>query len=329
MTEAAAPRWGILSTANIARAAFLPALREAGGRATVVASRERSKAQAFASAAGVERAVQGYEAVLGDPAVDAVYVPLPNNLHASWTIKALEAGKAVLCEKPLCLDPDETEAVLAAARRTGGLLWEAFVFPFGPQYQRLCRLIGEGVIGELREIQSSFHFLLSRPDNIRLSAELGGGALNDVGCYPVRLARDLFAAEPAQAWALGNWGREVETEMWGSLGFPSQRRLLFSCGFARTYDTYTRLLGSEGQIHVQNPFHPKVGDPLEVHPAGGTGFRESPTTDEHSFTAALRHIAAVLAGDEEPRHLASETSLGNARSLHMLASEARGARERG
>jgi predicted dehydrogenase len=327
--EVPAPRWGILGTANIARVAFLPALREAGGRVTVVGSRERSKAEAFAAAAGAERAVQGYEAVLGDPDVDAIYVALPNNLHSRWTIQALEAGKAVLCEKPLCLDPDETETVLAAVRRTGGLLWEAFVFPFGPQYQRLCQLIGEGVIGELREVQSSFHFLLSRPENIRLSKELGGGALNDVGCYPVRLSRDLFAAEPTQAWARGNWGLEVETEMWGSLGFPGQRQLLFSCGFARSYDTYTRLLGSQGQIHVRNPFHPKVGDLLEVHPAEGTGFGESPTTDEGSFTAALRHIAAVLAGHEEPRHLALDTAPGNARSLQMLAAEAREATERG
>lgn len=327
----AGPRWGILGTANIARGAFLPAVREAGATPTLVGGREKARAQAFAADHGVTRAVEGYEAVLLAPDVDAVYVALPNSLHAEWTVKALEAGKTVLCEKPLCVTPEETVHVLDAARRTGSLLWEAFVFPFHPQLRLVERLLAEGTIGELREIQSTFHFTVSKPENIRLSAALGGGALNDVGCYPVRLARHLFADEPEEAWAAGDWGAPlasgaspsldggVEMELWGSLGFAQGRRLLLSCGFRRAYDTFTRLLGSTGQIHIQNPFHPRPGDGITVHPAG---ISEQPTADQYSFTAALRHIGGVLAGSEEPRFLALDTALGTSQALADLAASA-------
>ncbi len=185
-------RWGIIGTANIARAAFLPALRAAGGIAAAVAGRDLARAQEYALAHGVERAVRGYQALIDDPDVDVLYIALPNSLHAEWTIRALQAGKPVLCEKPLCGTLADTERVLSVARQTGTLLWEAFVFPFNEYMRRIRSLIADGAIGELREIQSDFHFRVSRPDNIRMSAELQGGALRDVGCYPVRLAQEFF-----------------------------------------------------------------------------------------------------------------------------------------
>jgi predicted dehydrogenase len=182
MTGTGPVRWGIIGTARIARTAFLPGLREAGGVAAAVAGRDQQRAELFARENGVERAVAGYQRLIDDPAVDALYIPLPNALHAEWTISALRAGKPVLCEKPLCATLAETERVLAVAGETGTLLWEAFVFPFRDQFSRLTGLLAGGEIGDLREIQSSFHFQLSRGDDIRLSSELGGGALNDVGC---------------------------------------------------------------------------------------------------------------------------------------------------
>ena len=138
--------------------------------------------------------------------MDALYIPLPNALHAEWTIRALRAGKPVLCEKPLTGTVAETEQVLAVARETGTPLWEAFVFPFHDQMKRVTALLAAGVIGELREIQSDFHFFMDHPEgNIRMSADLAGGALLDVGCYPVRLARYLFAAEHTSAWAAAEY----------------------------------------------------------------------------------------------------------------------------
>ena len=189
-------RWGILGTAHIAAGSFLPALREAGGgRPACVASRTAAAAETFAAAHGIDRSVEGYEALLADSEIDAVYVPVPNAMHRTWTGAALEAGKAVLCEKPLCGTVEDTEAVLATSRRTGSLLWEAFVFPFHRQMARVRELLAGGAVGELREIQSSFHFLLTNPANIRMSRELEGGSLQDVGCYPIRLARLLFEDE--------------------------------------------------------------------------------------------------------------------------------------
>lgn len=314
-------RWGIIGTANIARRFFLPAVREAGGEPAAVAGREAGRVEPWARENGVSRAVTGYQALIDDPAVDAVYIPLPNALHAEWTIRALRAGKPVLCEKPLTGTLAEAEQVLAVARQTGTPLWEAFVFPFHDQLDRVRGLLASGVIGELREIQSNFQFTLAnRGSDIRMSAELAGGALNDVGCYPVRLARDLFAAEHETAWAAAEWDPAgVDLSMWGALGFPGGRRLLLSCSFTLAFSTFSRLLGTAGQIHLTNPFHPTPQDWFSVHAAG-----QEPVThpamgrDQHSFTGAVRHIQAVVRGEEEPRFLAAGTSLGSARALHDL-----------
>jgi predicted dehydrogenase len=317
-------RWGIVGTAHIAERAFLPALREAGGgRPVAVASRRADAGEAFAAAQGVERAVVGYEALLEDPEVDAVYVPLPNSMHREWAEAALDAGKTVFCEKPLCGTVEDTDALLAAARRTGGLLWEAFVFPFHRQMARVGELLRDGTVGELREIRSSFHFLLTDPTNVRLSRELEGGSLQDVGCYPIRLARLLFAAEPTGATATAVWSdQDVDLEMSGELAFDGDRRLVFSCGFQREFDSPTDLVCSEGRIHLTNAFHPGAEDTIEVETSAGRQV-EAAAAEEFSFTAAIRHVHAVLRDGAEPQHLAVDEALGNARAIDLLLRTAR------
>ncbi|MGI9007844.1 MAG: oligopeptide/dipeptide ABC transporter ATP-binding protein [Streptosporangiaceae bacterium] len=318
-------RWGIVGTANIARAAFLPAVTAVGGIPAAVAGRDPERTRGYAAEHGIGRAITGYQALIDDDAIDALYIALPNSLHAQWTIAALRAGKPVLCEKPLCGRLPDTERVLEVARGTGTLLWEAFVFPFGDQMGRLRALVSDGAIGELREIQSDFHFLVGRPENIRLSAGLQGGALRDVGCYPVRLAQEFFG-EHESAWAAATTAEAaVDLETWGSLGYAGGRRLLLSCGLRRGYDTFSRLLGTTGQIHVTNPFHPGPGDEVRLLAPRGAG-RDAWTvsSDEPSFTGAVRHIQAVLRGEQEPRLLATETSLTTARALHDLAAAAAG-----
>jgi predicted dehydrogenase len=318
-------RWGILGAARIARSAFLPAVAEAGGVAAAVAARDGDRAAQWARDNGVERGVCGYQTLIDDPAVDALYIPLPNGLHAEWTIRALRAGKPVLCEKPLTTSPAETEQVLAVARQTGTPLWEAFVFPFHDQMARIRDMLAAGVIGELREIQSNYHFPLRDFDHdIRMSAALGGGALYDVGCYPVRLARHLFASEPGPVQAGAVWDRGgVDVATWGYLEFPGERRLLMSCGFRRAQDTFSRLLGTAGQIHVTNAFHPGATDRFDVLAAG-----QAPAThpaagpDRYSFTPAVRHVQAVVQAREAPRWLAVDTSYGSARALAALAASA-------
>ena len=312
-------RWGIISTANIARGQFLPGLRAAGGVPAAVAGRDLGRAQAWAEQHGVDRAVAGYQALIDDPDIDALYIPLPNSLHAEWTVKALRAGKPVLCEKPLCGTLAETEQVLAAAAETGTLLWEAFVFPFHAQFAAVQKLLADGVIGELLEIQSDFHFMVRNPANIRLARDLDGGALNDVGCYPVRIALELFGAGHTDAWATTVWGgHDVDLDTQGSLGFPGGRRLLLTCGMRRAYDTFTRLLGTTGQIQLTNPFHPGRGDSYTVLTDGEPPRTLDAGAAEPSFTGMIRHIQNVLRDGEAPRQLALDTSLASARALHDL-----------
>lgn len=313
-------RWGILGTANIARAQFLPGLREAGGgRAAMVGGREAERARAFALDYGVDHGVAGYAQVVESAEIDAVYVALPNSLHSEWAIRALQAGKAVLCEKPLSVSVTETAAVLDAARAVpSSLLWEAFVFPFQAQYRRLAEVLSDGAIGEPAEIVSAFHFLVSRPADIRLSAALGGGSIADVGCYPVRLAHEIFGAVDAEVTAgSAVVDGQVEVDAAGLASWGA-RRLLLTCGFRRAYDTFTRILGDRGQVHLTNPYHPGPSDTLVLHWPRAEAVVERPTTDAHSFTAALRHIHAVLLGKEAPRHTAAESALATARTVEAL-----------
>ncbi len=321
-------RWGILGTAGIAEHSFLPALREAGeGVAAAVASRDRGRAERWAADQGVARGVEGYARVVEDPEIDAIYIPLPNGLHADWTIAALEAGKAVLCEKPLCVMPEETRRVLDVAAASPAPLWEAFVFPFHEQMARIREAVRSGVIGQVREVSSRFHFVLDDPKDIRLSGELGGGSLHDVGCYPIRLARLLLADEPDTRRAIADaaWASSgVDEELWGALAFSGDRRLVFSCGFRAAYDTFSRVLGTSGEIRITNPFHPAPGDtfaivregaPQEEHPAAPEG--------GHSFTPMIRHVHRVLRGQETPSYLAIDDAMGNARAIAALLDVAR------
>jgi predicted dehydrogenase len=312
-------RWGILGTANIARAQFLPGLREAGGIAAAVAGRDAGRAERYARDNGVGRAIGGYQNLIDDPGIDALYIPLPNSLHAEWTLRALAAGRPVLCEKPLCGNLQDTVRVLDAASRTGTLLWEAFVFPFQAQMGQLRSMLADGAIGELREIQANFHFLLTNPDDIRLRRDLAGGALNDVGCYPVRLATEFFGVPHDAAWAGATWGGDgVDVDTWGVLEYPGGRRLHLSCGLGRAYDTYSSLEGTAGRIELSNPFHPGPADTYQVIASRAEPVSHAAAAGEPSFTAAIRHINAVLAGQDEPRLLAVDTALPTAQALHDL-----------
>jgi predicted dehydrogenase len=270
--------------------------------------------------------VQGYDRVLDDPSIEAVYIPLPNGMHAEWTIAALEAGKAVLCEKPLCATPEETSRVLEVARAASGPLWEAFVFPFHDQMDRVRELLARGDIGEVREVSSRFHFLLDDPEDIRMLAELAGGSIQDVGCYSIRLARLLFGDEPdpARAIADAEWlPTGVDTELWGALAFPGDRRLVLSCGFLSREDKFTRVLGTAGEIRMTNPFHPEDGDTFTVITDEGEETHVAMPSGELSFTPAIRHIHRVVRGLEPARHLAVDEAQGNADAIGALLRAAR------
>jgi predicted dehydrogenase len=263
--------------------------------------------------------------------VDAVYVALPNSEHAEWAIRALRAGQAVLCEKPLCVGSAQTREVLDVAATAARPLWEAFVFPFQAQHRRLTALLADGAIGEPAELVGAFHFVLASRENIRLSAALGGGALADVGCYPVRLGYELFGGglgpgtTATVAGAVGDLDGEVDADVSALVRF-GPRRLLLSCGFRRPFDRFTRVLGDAGSVHLTDPYHPSPGDTLTILRPGAEPVTERPTTDQRSFTAAIRHVHDVLRGEAEPRHTAAQWSLPAARTLEELQAAVTGGR---
>jgi len=253
-------RWGILGSANIARKALVPAIRSALGNDLVaVASRDAATAERFAAESGVSRWYAGYQALLDDPQVDAVYVPLPNALHAEWTVRAIEAGKHVLCEKPLATSPAECRRMHAAADAAGVRLMEAFMYRHHPRTQRLLELVHGGALGELRWLRASFSFAVADPANVRLDAALAGGALMDVGCYGVDVTRALVGAEPDLAQAHAVWARSgVDQTLVGSLRFPNGVVAQIACSLDAPRTETFEVIGSEGRLHVSKAFLPGV-----------------------------------------------------------------------
>jgi predicted dehydrogenase len=229
-------RWGVLSTANIGLKKVLPGMLQGQHTSvTAIASRDLARAQEAAKALGIATAYGSYEELLADPAIDAVYIPLPNHLHVPWTIKAAEAGKHVLCEKPLSLTVAEAETLLAVRARTGVKIGEAFMIRSHPQWLRLRELLDAGRIGQLRSVIGAFSYFNADPNNIRNHVEYGGGALYDIGCYMIQASRYGFAQEPTRVVALINRDPEMQTDRLTSaiLDFPGGQAVFTSAFWAR------------------------------------------------------------------------------------------------
>ena len=247
-------RWGILSTARI-NEQVLAGMKQSDRVAVVaVASRDQARADAYARERAIERAHGSYEGLLEDPDVEAIYISLPNSLHVDWSIRALEAGKHVLCEKPFDRRPDGIERAFDVADRAGRILMEAFMYRHHPQTKRFAEVVGSGAIGELRQVRSSFSFTLKDPENVRLRPELDGGALMDVGCYCLSIAR-LLAGEPELVFGrqlLGPTG--VDVRFAALLQFPGDVLAEFHCGFDLPSGSDVEAIGSEGSVLVRSPF---------------------------------------------------------------------------
>jgi predicted dehydrogenase len=313
-------RWSVLGSANIAAKAFLPAMRAAGGVATVVGSRNPDRAGGWALTNNVGRAAD-YEGALASDDVDAIYIALPNDQHVEWAARAVATGRAVLCEKPLGLSALQTADLLD--RVGDARLWESFVFPFHPQTSLVQRLCAEGgPIGQLREVVSEYHFNIGTGDNIRWRPERGGGSLMDVGCYPVRLAWLLFGSEMESAVAasvVADTG--VDAEFASVATFSDERRLQFSVGMRRSMSTFTRIIGTTGEIRMSNPFHPGSGDDVQLG-QGGELRERWPSGPVRAFQYAVEHIHAVATQQAQPQHLAATDSLSTARALDLLRATA-------
>ena len=311
-------RWGIIGTADIARGGFLPALREAGGgQAWMVASRDLERARLFASENGVAKACGDYNEIVESDEIDAIYIPVPNHAHYEWTMKALQTHKPVLCEKPLSGVWHQAEAVVKEAQRTRALLWEAYAFQFQPQWLRVQDLIREGAVGDALEIHGTFNTVLGRPEDARWAKAFQGGALNDLGCYPVHVASLLIREDPEDVWAQAEIPHEVDESVWGVLRYPSRQQLIMNVSFVRRYDTFTRIVGSAGEIRLSNTYHPSARDAVSVYSKRGV-VKEYTMQGQLPFTDMLRHIHAVARGDSEPMQLAADVSLPTAWAMEKI-----------
>jgi D-xylose 1-dehydrogenase (NADP+, D-xylono-1,5-lactone-forming) len=247
--------WGLLSTANINDAFLGGAAGSDRARVVAVASRAAARAEAYASEHGIPRAHGSYEELLADPEVDAVYVSLPNGMHVEWTLRALEAGKHVLCEKPLTPRAEEAERCFDAAERAGLVLSEAFMWRHHPQTRRLADLVASGAIGEIRLVRASFSFLLDRAGDVRLDPALEGGALMDLGCYCVSGIR-LLAGEPERVVGEAVAGTTgVDLRFAGILRLPDDVLATFDCGFDLPGRHDLAVVGSRGTLTVGDPWH--------------------------------------------------------------------------
>jgi predicted dehydrogenase len=259
-------RWGVLSTANIGLKKVLPGMQKGQYSCiAAIASRDLKKARQAATALGIPTAYGSYEELLADPNIDAIYNPLPNQLHVPWTIKAAEAGKHVLCEKPISLTVAEAETLLAVRARTGVKIGEAFMVNCHPQWLRVRELLGEGRIGELRSILGVFSYFNNDPANIRNQVECGGGALMDIGCYLIHASRYAFRQEPTRVVALIDRDPAMHTDRLTSaiLDFPGGQSI-FTCSTQLVPCQRVQFLGTNGRIEIEIPFNAPPDRPTRV-----------------------------------------------------------------
>jgi predicted dehydrogenase len=260
-------RWGVLSTADIAINKVIPAMQQGKYiQVTAIASRKLEKGKAAAAQLGIPKAYGSYEELLADPEIDAIYNPLPNYLHVPWSIKALEAGKHVLCEKPIALTSAEAQKLADAAKRYPHLkVMEAFMYRFHPQWQQSWKMVNEGKIGQLRTIQSFFSYYLDDANNIRNIAEVGGGGMLDIGCYTVSLSRFIFDAEPERVCGIVEYDPRLNTDRLASaiLDFGSGTST-FTCSTQLVPYQRVNIFGTTGRIEIEIPFNAPPDKPCKI-----------------------------------------------------------------
>jgi D-xylose 1-dehydrogenase (NADP+, D-xylono-1,5-lactone-forming) len=309
-----AVRWGFLSTANINDKLLPGANASPDVEVVAVASRDLERGRAYADERGIERAHGSYDELLADPEIEAVYISLPNSMHVEWSIRALEAGKHVLCEKPLSRHPEEVERAFDAAEGAGRILMEGFMYRHNPQTSRLVELVETGAIGRLRLVRAAFSFPLHDTTNVRLNAELEGGGLMDVGCYCVSGSR-LLAGEPESAYGEQVAAASGVDELFtGSLRFPNGVLAEIDCGLVLPVRDELEAIGEEGSIFLDDPWHCRK-PVLEVRKEDGIERIE--LEPEDSYRLQLENMSAAVRGQAEPL-LGREDALGQACAIEAL-----------
>jgi D-xylose 1-dehydrogenase (NADP+, D-xylono-1,5-lactone-forming) len=307
-------RLGIVSTADINRKVIPGAHASEKVDLIAVASRDRTRAEEYAKTWDIERAYGSYEALLEDPDVDAVYISLPNTMHREWSIRSVDAGKHVICEKPFSKRPEDVEAAFDAAEGAGRLLTEAFMYRHNPQTTKLVELVRDGAIGELRVVRSVFSYSLYDTENIRLRTDVDGGSLMDVGCYCVSGSR-LLAGEPESVHGQAYVGPSgTDWVFTGAMRFPGDVHALFDCGTCLPGRDELEAIGSEGSLFLDDPWH-STEPVIELRRDGGVERIELEPVD--SYRLELENLADAIAGDA-PLLLGREDALGQARTIDAL-----------
>jgi xylose dehydrogenase (NAD/NADP) len=309
-----AVKWGIISTAHINRKLIPGAKASPKVDLVAVASRDGARAESYAREWEIERAYGSYDALLADPEIEAVYISLPNTMHCEWSIRALEAGKHVLCEKPMSRHTDEVEAAFDAAERAGRFLSEAFMYRHNPQTKKVRALVDEGAIGELRLVRSAFSYTLYDEDNIRLRTDVEGGSLMDVGCYCVSGSR-LLGGEPETAYGQAWFGPSgTDWVFGGTLRFAGDVIALFDCGTAMPERDELEAIGSEGSLFLDDPWHCNV-PVIELHRDGTVERIE--VEREDSYRLELENVSDAIRGEGELL-LGRDDAIGQGRTLEAL-----------
>ena len=311
-------RLGIVSTADINRKVIPGAHASDKVDLVAVASRDQARADEYAKTWEIPRAYGSYEAMLEDPEVDAVYISLPNTMHREWSIKSVEAGKHVICEKPFSKHPEDVEASFDAAERAGRLLTEAFMYRHNPQTAKLAELVRDGAIGELRVVRSAFSYSLYDVENIRLRTDVDGGSLMDVGCYCVSGSR-LLAGEPESVSGQAYIGPSgTDWVFTGAMRFAGDVHALFDCGTCLPERDELELIGTEGSLFLDDPWHCYV-PVIELRRSDDVERIELDPID--SYRLELENLADAITGDA-PLLLGREDALGQARAIEALFASA-------
>jgi D-xylose 1-dehydrogenase (NADP+, D-xylono-1,5-lactone-forming) len=307
-------RLGIVSTADINRKVIPGAHASDKIDLIAVASRDQVRAEEYAKEWDIPRAYGSYEALLEDPDVDAVYISLPNTMHREWSIRSVEAGKHVICEKPFSKRPEDVEASFDAAEAAGRLLTEAFMYRHNPQTTKLVELVRDGAVGQLRVVRSAFSYSLYDTENIRLRTDVDGGSLMDVGCYCVSGSR-LLAGEPESTHGQAYVGPSgTDWVFTGAMRFPGDVHALFDCGTCLPERDELEAIGTEGSLFLDDPWH--ATEPvLELRRDGGVERIELEHVD--SYRLELENLADAIAGDA-PLLLGRDDALGQSRAIDAL-----------
>jgi len=314
-------RWGLLSTAKINSALIRPLRASTRNRLAAVASRSQASAETYALEWKIPRAFGSYEAMLADPDIDVVYNSLPNHLHAEWTINALEAGKHVLCEKPMGLMPAEVDAMEAAAIKHGKVVAEAFMYRHHPQTLKVKELVDSGAVGKLQLVRGSFTFMMKTDVNIRLVPEWGGGSIWDIGCYPINCARYLIGAELLEVFGQQVTGTSgIDDSFFGQMRFPGEVYAQFDSGFRSPYRTHLEVVGSEGTIIVPSPFKPGLNEKIRLE--RGSKGESIKVPKQELYIGEVEDLAdAILLG--KPPRVSLADSRANVATIVALIESAR------